>query len=968
VIPQHTSCLCNAIILALVSTTTGTALAQSIPAQADDAQILDAITVTGSRISVPGVDTSSPVASVERAEFLTTQPVAVESFLKEFPALTPSIGPATNIADGPGGGAATINMRGLGDNRTLVLVDGRRPVPFNLSNVVDTNTIPLSLLQSVEMLTGGASVVYGADAVAGVTNFILRRDFEGVEINSNWGETSKGDGARQGYEATFGTLSEDGRSNAVLSIGYSKVDPVLQANRPWSRFPLDSLTGERGGSGGTVPARIIVNGLTRQIDPASGELVPSYFFYNPLPFNYYQTALDRWQVTGLARHEFNRHLESYAQVSYTRSQVGSEQAPSGIFGESLQVPLNNPYLPDAMRQQLCSELAIAAANCASGRAGPDADGELIYTGLGFFRRLAEMRTRRNDFDTKTFQTTLGLRGNLNDHWKYDAWYSYGESDQLQVAGNWGSLSKVRQAINATNVDECIDPSNGCIPLNLFGADGSITQAQLDFIQLSAYSMQKVEQTNAAFNVDGELGNFKSPWADYPVGISAGVEYRRTTAGVRSDSAFQAPGEILGTGASRADSRGGFSVKEFYAESIIPLVTEVSGAENLSVEFGYRRSEFSNTGGFDDSYGSWKYGLSWAPLEPLKLRAMKQRATRAPNIAELFTSGRTEVGTLNADPCVGNAINQADANTPGTLSWLCAQTGVPFAAIGSLAGSANGQAQVFLSGNPALAPEKADTTTLGLVWTPTDRISLTLDWWDIEINDAISSPQEQDVINGCYGTELNPGFTFNENCALVGRNTLTGNFNGAESRGIALPLTNSGFIHKTGLDLGARFAHSLPGTLGRMQYALDISKVTRDDFQATPISIRRDCLGYYSSSCLPSHQLRSNLRATWNIHDLSFTLAWRYFGNIGIEPLADEADGPFFAPYQKIAAYSYFDLGVNWNAPWNASIRLSVNNVLDKTPPLIGNNVRSGRENSGNTLPQWYDALGRYVNLGVSVKF
>jgi len=213
----------DAVALAMIlSASSGVVLAQStVGGEADTAQTLDAVSVTGSRISVPGVEASSPVASVEREEFLSAQPVAVESFLKEIPALTPSIGPGTN--NGSGGGA-TINMRGLGDNRTLVLVDGRRPVPFNIENVVDTNTIPMALLQSVEMLTGGASVVYGADAVAGVTNFILRRDFEGVELRANWGQsTGYNDGTRQNFEATFGALSDDGRANAVLSVGYSQV-------------------------------------------------------------------------------------------------------------------------------------------------------------------------------------------------------------------------------------------------------------------------------------------------------------------------------------------------------------------------------------------------------------------------------------------------------------------------------------------------------------------------------------------------------------------------------------------------------------------------------------------------------------------------------------------------------------------------------------------------------------------------
>jgi len=961
-----TTALRDAVVLAIILNT-GAALAQS-PA-ADDARTLDAITVTGSRIAIPGVEASSPVAAVERDEFLTTQPVAVEAFLKEFPALTPSIGQASNYEPG---GAATINMRGLGDNRTLVLVDGRRPVPYNLANVVDTNTIPMSLLQSVEMLTGGASVVYGADAVAGVTNFILRRDFEGVEFSMNWGETSKGDGTRQNYEVTFGALSDDGRANAVLSVGFSKADPVRQGDRPWSVVSLDSTDGSAGGSGSTVPARVNVIGAgqgTRQIDPATGELVPTYYWYNFNPLNYFQTGLDRWQATGLARYEFNRHAEAYGQVNYTRSQVGAAQAPTAIFLQVLDVPLANPYIPAGMRQQICNELGIATANCASGRAGANADGELIYTPLQIGRRLTELGPRLNDYDTKTFQSTVGLRGDLNDHWRYDAYWSYGESDQLQRVGNWGSLAKVRQAMDAISMTECVDPSNGCVPLNPFGAEGSINQAMLDFINLSAFSMQQVEQTNAALNLNGDLGEFKSPWAEYPIGVSAGVEYRRTLAGIQSDAAYSS-GDVMGLDAATPDSRGGFSIKEVYLESIIPLVTGRAGAENLSLELGYRHSEFSNTGGFDDNYGSWKYGLSWSPVDALKFRAMRQRATRAPNVGELFAPGRLGVDNLTVDPCQLGLINQIDAGTPGTLSWLCAQTGVPASAIGNLEGPSAGQVTVWLEGNPELSPEKADTTTLGLVWTPNDNVSVTLDWWDIEINDAISATLVQDIIGGCYSTALNPGLDANNPmCALIDRNPLTGNIGGGGTgaRGVILPLSNQGVVQKTGIDLGVRLAHDLPGTLGGMQYALDLSKVTRDDFQATPLSIMRDCLGYYSTSCTPSHELRSNLRAIWNVQDVSVTLAWRYFSSIDIEPLA-EADGAYFAPYRHIPSYSYFDLGVSYNTPWNAKISLSVNNVFDKTPPVVGNEIGSSYENAGNTFPQWYDALGRYMSFGVSFRF
>jgi len=497
-------------------------------------------------------------------------------------------------------------------------------------------------------------------------------------------------------------------------------------------------------------------------------------------------------------------------------------------------------------------------------------------------------------------------------------------------------------------------------MNPFGAEGSLTQDQLEFIRLTIFRMQRVEQTNAAFNLDGTLGDFKSPWADYPVGIAAGVEYRRTLGAVQYDEAW-----ILNA-AGAANSSGSFTIKEGYIESIIPLVNARAGIDNLSLELGYRYSDFSNAGGFGTEYGSWKYGLSWSPLESLKFRIMQQRATRAPNITELFLPEVTAGNRMIADPCARGAINPAEALVPNTLSWLCVQTGVPLSEVGSMPHPSAGEVNVLQKGNLQLSPEEADTTTLGLVWTPTDKVSVTLDWWNIEINRAISAPTVQDVVGGCYDPAFNPGYVINQMCQLINRNPANGTFNGQLARGIALLLSNQGFIQKTGIDLGLRLGHDLPGVLGRMQYALDLSKVTKDDFQAAPGAILRDCLGFYSISCTPSHDVRSNVRVNWDIRDISVSLAWRHYGKLEIDPVQNANEGPFLI--NKIAATSYFDLGVNYQTAWKASIRVSVNNLTDKKPPIHGYTVGKSIEGNGNTYPQWYDVLGRYVTLGVSFRF
>ncbi|MEZ0471760.1 TonB-dependent receptor domain-containing protein [Luteimonas salinilitoris] len=928
---------------------------------------LDRIQVTGSRILVPGLETSSPVMSVERDDFLRTQPAAVEEFVRQLPSMVPAMGPGTNNGTG---GAAEIDLRGLGSNRTLVLIDSRRPVPYDLFGVVDTNTIPLALLQSVDILTGGASVVYGADAISGVANFLLRRDFEGVEVTSSYGQSGHGDGSRLRNELTMGANLADGRGNVVLSVGHTKIDPVFQGDRSFGATGFSSTTGAVQGSGTTVPSQILgppgvwgapdddgVRSGAGQIDPETGLIVDGIQTYNFNPDNYFQTGLDRYQATALGYYEFNRHAEAYAELRYIRSRLDSLSAPSGLFLESLDIPIGNPFIPEPARQQLCQAYGIAADECVAGS-------QTLVPSLTIGRRMTELGPRFNDFDTKTFQVTAGLRGDIGDSWRYDGYWSHGESDQLQVRRNWGSLSKTQQALLAVDRDTCLDTSNGCVPLDIWGPEGSITPEMVDFINLSAFLGQKVKQTNAAFNLSGDLGDSGAPWTDLPIGVATGVEYRKMTASTFADAASQIDSEVLGTGASTPDREGSLSLKEAYAEIIVPIVSDRPGVYSLSLEAGYRHSEFSTSAGAGDDYGSFKYGLEWAPIESLRFRGMFQRATRAPNIDELFQPAVTGLDNLDVDPCGGSAVNQAEANTPGTLSNLCRLTGVPADRIGSVPQPSAGQVNVLSAGNPELAPELADTQTLGLVWAPRDDFALTFDYWRIEVEDAITSPEVDDVLKGCYDTAVNPNLELNDFCALIGRSPVNGTFNGASAPGIGLEVTNQGVLKRAGFDLGIRYGLQLPRHYGRLNFSLDTTRVTRNRQQATPASIDRDCLGYYSISCTPSPKFKSILRTTWSLDDLALSLNWRYTSALEVEP----DSGDWFEPYTRIPAYSYFDLSASYKAPFGADVSLAVNNLLDKKPPIVGNTIGATAENSGNTFPQFYDAIGRYVTLGVTFRF
>lgn len=933
---------------------------------------VEAVYVTGTRITTPGTTSNNPITSISAEEIKSSQPVAVEEFFKGMPSAVPAIGPGTN--NGTGGGA-TIDLRGLGTNRTLVLVNGRRLVPFNLNGTVDTNSIPVALINRVDLVTGGASVVYGADAVSGVANFNLKRNFNGFEVNTSYGATmDERDAKRKRTDITMGANLADGKGNVVLSVGKTKADPLTQGSRPYGVTNLNSVTGAGTGSNTTVPAAFSVAKGTGgtdtlagawQINPSNGTLFTPLVQYNTNPLNYYVTGLEREQATGMGNYKINDHAEVYAEVFYTASRVASTLAESGTFGNVFQVPIGNPFMPQPMREQICARRGIPAASCISGNN--------TMVPMTVDRRFVELGPRFNNFDNKTLQTNIGVKGDLFWDWTYDAYWGRGNADQVQTRLNWGSLSKVTQALNALNTTTCVTNTNGCVPLNVFGAAGSITPAMLNFINLSALLNTFVQQDVAAASFSGDLGKLKSPWADSPISMAIGLESRKVIASNQSDGASQIQSEVLGTGAPTPDRRGQFNLKEASVEWAVPLLQNKPFAHALNAELGYRETEFS-TATSEKSYGSWKAGGEWAPVKQFRIRGMIQKATRAPNVNELFQPQVTGLSNLAVDPCQGNKINQADVNKPGTLSNLCRETGVPATEVGSLAAPSSGQINNLTGGNPELGPEQAKTKTLGFVWEPLPKLAFTFDYYKINIWDAISTPSTTDVLDGCYSTSLNPSLTFNASCALIGRNPANGTFNGAASRGVATARSNLGTQSTAGFDINV--AYRLNATQlnwdakwGTFDITFAYNKVREFLFKATPSSVERDCLGFYSVACAnivnaPVFKQKFNQRTTWKFGQFAVGYNWRYIGAVNEEP-----GGQVFLPaFAHIDAYNYVDLSAKWNINKNVALDVAINNAANKKPPIVGGTIGGTGPNSGNTFPQSYDAVGRYITLGLTAKF
>jgi iron complex outermembrane recepter protein len=953
--------LCSGLWLAFG----GTLMMAALPSMAQ--QAIERVEVTGSRIKSLGAASNSPITSVGADEINASQPIAVEEVVRNLAASVPAVGPGTN--NGSGGGA-TIDLRGLQPQRTLVLINGRRMVPFDLLGRVDTNSIPVALLDRIDLLTGGASAVYGADAVSGVVNFVLKKNFTGIEASTSYGLSGDNDAKRYRSDVTLGANLAEGRGNVSMSIGTTRSDPLRQGQREIGKVQIQSADGSPQGSQTSVPA--VLAGLpapltgSRTLDTAAGALraYTTSDGYNFNPLNYFVTPLERTQLTALGRFTINEFAEAYAELTHSNSKVTLNLAPSGTFNAAWQLPIGNAFIPEGVRRQLCTAFNIAAANCIVGNT------QEVTTQIR--RRFVEFGPRVNEFDNKTTQWTVGLKGALPmaGDWSYDAYLQQGTMDQLQSRIDWGSASKVQQALRAVSTTQCLNTANGCVPLNLFGPAGSITPAMANFVNLTSVGTTFVKQNVATLTANGDLGSLKSPLAKQPVSMAVGLERREMRGGNRSDAPAQVQGEVLGTGAPTPDVQGSIKLNEAFVETMVPLVQGAAFAHSMNFEAGYRATDFKTSAG-GSSYGSWKYGLDWAPIKGLRFRAMQQRATRAPSLNELYAPVITGLANLATDPCQGALINRADANTSGTLSNLCRATGVPLAQVGNLGAPSSGQINNTQGGDPALGPEEADTTTLGLVWEPTSMpgFSLTFDAYKIVVDKAISNIPAAQSVQACYDRKYNP--TLDPTallCSFIQRDRLTGGLDGG--LGVLTPQSNLGRYNTRGIDIGVNYRVALKdlglgAQWGRVDIGLNATRATQWEFKARPALETLNCLGIYGLNCGgPTPKLKFSQRLNWNVGDFTVGYNWRYQSKAVEEPGGDE----FLPAFSSIKAYSYVDLNAAWNVTKNARVSLAIANAFNKQPPAVGNTIGGTGPNSGNTFPQAYDVVGRYFTVGATLKF
>lgn len=928
-------------------------------AAADTASAEQTIVVTGTRIARPSLEQSSPVTVVDAVEIGFRQPINAEELLREIPGVVPNIGAGVNNG---ANGSAQLDLRGLGANRNLVLLDGRRVVPASNAGVVDLNLVPVALIERVDVFTGGASSVYGADAIAGVVNFVTRRDFAGVDLQNSFGLAEEGDGQTFRTDLTIGANFDDGRGNVVLSMGYSNTDPVLQGDRPWGAVSLSSGNGRPQGSATATPATILFP-FTAAVSETPGAPFAlgqtNNFNFNPL--NIYQTPLERYSLFTKANYEVTDRLEVYAQGMYVRSVIDQQIAPSGTFFSTVALPLSNPFLSAAQRNQLCAGYGIAQAACdlAATVSTPGAPG-YIERDIQIGRRFTEAGPRRTNFTTDTFQFTAGMRGPLTETLEWDAFWSYGESSRTNTNNGQGLRSRLQQSLRARSTTACVVATGGCVPINLFGPDGTVSQEAFNFLNVETFNFIQQQFLTAMGTVSGDLG-IASPLASEAIGIATGIEYRKFKGASGGDGLSAIPGEVLGAGAAALPIRGQYDTTEIFGEVIVPLIEDRPFFQNLTLEAGFRYSDYSTSG------GNWAYKLggSWIPVDGIKIRGNYNRAVRAPNIGELFQPQITGLTNRTVDPCQ-LALPTGNPTLTALCSAQLAAVGAPASQLGQIPGPIAGQINFTSGGNPNLGVETADTYTIGAVITPgfLPGFSATVDYYNIHLFDAISTPSQGDVIDACFA-QTDPNSL---QCRLISRNPLTGGLSGPNDTtfGPFLGLSNLGTIKTDGIDFGVNYR--VDAGFANLSFFWNGNYTFSNRFQATPSSVDRECVGFFSVNCGPIQPEWSwNARATMSLpSDTEISVRWRYIGGVELEPLINPAT--ILDAYESIGAFNYFDLALSQQIGEHLRLTLTVDNLFDKDPPVVGNTVGTTAFNSGNTYPTTYDAIGRRWRIGVNFRF
>ncbi|RUO65897.1 TonB-dependent Receptor Plug Domain [Pseudidiomarina planktonica] len=946
--------LAKSIRLALMFGGASVALSSTANAQEEstgEEAAQERIQVTGSRISRTDYESSSPVQITSAEEIKLSGYTRIEDLMNSLPQVEAS--QTSFIANGASG-VANLDLRGMGANRTLVLMNGRRLQPGGVySQAPDVNQIPSALVKRVEVLTGGGSATYGADAVAGVVNFVMDDDFSGLELvvggsgyqHDNDNEYIQGlmddrnfvyptgnsgiDGKAFNIDLTMGGDFADGKGHATAYATWRTIDELRQESRDYSSCALNSAGTACGGSGTTPNPNFYfypsVDGTpdySQQVfwtlDPNSNFIPSEGNVYNYAPVNHFMRPDERYTLGAFVDYEVNENFRPYMEISYMHNRTKAQIAESGIFYNFFSFDIDNPLFSDSQRQQFRDQFGAGTEEVSA------------YIG----KRNVEGGPRASVLEHSSYRLVAGSEGYLGDAWSYDVSFQYGSTSSSSVYINDFFTPRIGEAIGAIGSNDCVDP---CIPYEVFTFNG-VTAEQADPIKgtgiLNGVTTQRVFNAFATGEFD-----YSIPSSSYPIAAVIGVENREVDFERTSDEVF-AQGLLAGQGGPTPSLTGGYNVREVFGELSVPLLDNATAVDSLTLELGGRYSDYNTSGGET----AYKVAIDYNPTADWKVRASFNRAVRAPNIAELFA--QQSLGLWQGtDPCAGS--------DPELSQAACANTGVTAAQYGNVSTSPASQYNGFFGGNPNLDPEIADTLTFGVVGNPIENLNFSVDYFNIDLEEVIGTISPELTITQCGETGL---AVFCDNI----QRSATGNlWQGDENRVTA---TNINLATRTvsGVDVSANY--QIDDVLGGTVNAKMIGSYSLEK-EYNPIpgveSAVYDCSGLISVDCFPQPDWRHSLTVSYaSDADWTANVKWRYFGGVDYDGTTDQlvADG--------LGSQSYIDLNGAFDVTENVSFLIGVNNVLDKEAPMVGSSLAT----NANTVAGFYDTLGRYLHASVTFRF
>ncbi len=874
---------------------------------------LEAVVITGSRIPRRELEGISPVAVTTGEQIKLGRAVTIEDFSVKLPQLAGGVNAAATGSDGFG--AQTLDLRNLGQNRTLVLINGTRATPFSFRNAVDVNSIPAPLLKRVDVLTGGAAAVYGADAVAGVVNFVIDDEYDGLAVSGNY-RVGDGGGDQYGANVTFGTELGD-RGHIAAYAEYTQREALRVGARDYAllRPALVAGTGGnfRAATPPGTPTLFLVNDPvlfsfdeagTFSRTPQTSNFTSPFFIIQPLK---------RINGSVFFKYDITDGIEVYGRGIYTNVKTtGSSRAGSQplIIAENVNINESNPFIPAAARSLLTFVNGVASVN--------------LNRSIGEIGIVTANTTR------DSYQGQIGLRGDITSNIKWDTYFQYGqvkENTFLNVRRNAITFASLANSVNIFAPN-----ATGLTALSTPGEQNRRDRKQL----------------NAALTLAGTTEDlFELPAG--PIGFAVGIEYR------------QDKGENIDTnnaGVPRPARFFGKQIaKEAYGELVVPLLSDLPLIQKLEFEGAYRISDYTRSGsngsGKIGSFGTSKLGASWTVTDDLRFRGARQTVIRAPNLGESegaitsipFSSLRT-IERLNSrylgDPCALGTGNAAQCTALGYRG--------PYDSLNP----ANLTGGYFFGGNANIKPEKGTTYTVGAVLTPKffEGFTATVDYYRIDLKDAVGQIQPVDALNSCYIT--NP-VASNPLCLAVTRDPVTGRI----ADGFPVD-RNLASIKQRGFDVGVTYARDvpegLPGKKFTVSYQANI--VTGYTIQRNAALAAVDCKGRFGTACssdsvsLVAADYKHRLSLNWAFNAVTTQIGWQRIGEVRDSALNSN---------DKIVGQDYIDLAISITPTEWATINVGVDNLLDKKPPLPRN------AGAFNTYPDTYNVLGRSAGISVTFK-